>query len=230
MEKMLADSAFFGAMVTIVAYEIGLLVKKKCRLAIFNPLLIAMLLIIAGLCVFHIDYDVYYQGAQYISYLLTPATVCLAVPLYEQMELLKKYKGAILAGILAGVLTSAICILFLAMLFRLNHKEYVTLLPKSITTAIGMKVSEELGGMVTITVVTIVITGVIGNMLAEYICRWFQITDPVAVGISIGTSSHAMGTAKAIELGEVQGAMSSLSIGVAGLLTVIVSYIFSCFW
>ena len=230
MENMLANSAFFGAMITIVAYEIGLFIKNKCRLAIFNPLLISMILIIVCLCVFHIDYNIYYQGAQYISYLLTPATVCLALPLYEQFELLKKHKTAILAGILAGVLTSALCILALAMLFQLNHKEYVTLLPKSITTAIGMKVSEELGGMVTVTVVTIVITGVIGNMMAEQICKWFKITEPIATGVAIGTASHAMGTTKAMELGEVQGAMSSLSIGVAGLLTVIVSYLFSCFW
>ena len=230
MENMLTNSAFFGAMITIVAYEIGLFIKNKCRLAIFNPLLISMILIIVCLCVFHIDYNIYYQGAQYISYLLTPATVCLALPLYEQFELLKKHKTAILAGILAGVLTSALCILALAMLFQLNHKEYVTLLPKSITTAIGMKVSEELGGMVTVTVVTIVITGVIGNMMAEQICKWFHITEPIATGVAIGTASHAMGTTKAMELGEVQGAMSSLSIGVAGLLTVIVSYLFSSFW
>lgn len=227
MSSFLENSVFFGVFISIITYEIGALIKKKLKLAIFNPLLISIALIIVFLLVFHIDYNVYESGAQYLSYFLTPATVALAVPLYEQIEPLKKNWKAIVAGILSGALTSALCVLAVALLFQLDHKQYVTLLPKSITTAIGMGLSEELGGIVTITVAVIVVTGVIGNMFAESICKLFHITDPVAKGIGIGSASHAMGTAKAMEMGEIEGAMSSLSIAVSGLLTVVVSIIFA---
>ena len=227
MSSFLENSVFFGVFISIITYEIGVLIKKKLKLAIFNPLLISIALIIVFLLVFHIDYNVYESGAQYLSYFLTPATVALAVPLYEQIEPLKKNWKAIVAGILSGALTSALCVLAVALLFQLDHKQYVTLLPKSITTAIGMGLSEELGEIVTITVAVIVVTGVIGNMFAESICKLFHITDPVAKGIGIGSASHAMGTAKAMEMGEIEGAMSSLSIAVSGLLTVVVSIIFA---
>ena len=151
----------------------------------------------------------------------------LAIPLYEQFELLKQNVAAIFAGLISGVLTSVICVLVLSLLFHFDHAQYVTLLPKSITTAIGMGISEELGGYVTITVAVIIITGIIGNVLAETICRVFKIEEPVAKGIAIGSSAHALGTAKALELGEIEGAMSSLSIAVAGILTVIAAPIFA---
>lgn len=227
MSSFLENSVFFGVFISIITYEVGVLIKRKLKLAIFNPLLISIVLIIVFLLVFHIDYNVYESGAQYLSYFLTPATVALAVPLYEQIEPLKKNWKAIVAGILSGALTSALGVLVVALLFQLDHKQYVTLLPKSITTAIGMGLSEELGGIVTITVAVIVVTGVIGNMFAESICKLFHITDPVAKGIGIGSASHAMGTAKAMEMGEIEGAMSSLSIAVSGLLTVVVSIIFA---
>ena len=227
MSNFLENSVFFGVFISIITYEVGVLIKKKLKLAIFNPLLISIALIIVLLLAFHIKYNVYESGAQYLSYFLTPATVALAVPLYEQIEPLKKNWKAIVAGILSGALTSALCVLAVALIFQLDHKQYVTLLPKSITTAIGMGVSEELGGIVTITVAVIVVTGVIGNMFAESICKLFHITDPVAKGIGIGSASHAMGTAKAMEMGEIEGAMSSLSIAVSGLLTVVVSIIFA---
>ncbi len=227
MNEFLQNSVFFGVFISILTYEIGVLVKKKLSLAIFNPLLISIALIIVFLLVFHVDYETYEAGGKYLSYFLTPATVALAVPLYEQMEPLKKNWKAIMVGILAGALTSALCVLVMSILFHLDHKQYVTLLPKSITTAIGMGLSEELEGIATITVAVIVVTGVIGNMFAESICKLFHITDPVAKGIGIGSASHAMGTAKAMELGEVEGAMSSLSIAVSGLLTVVVSLLFA---
>ena len=227
MNEFLQNSVFFGVFISILTYEIGAVIKKKLRLAIFNPLLISIALVLIFLQLFHVDYKTYEAGAKYLSYFLTPATVALAVPLYEQIEPLKNNWKAIMAGILSGALTSAVCVLALSMLFHLNHQQYVTLLPKSITTAIGMGLSEELGGIVTITVAVIVVTGVIGNMFAESICKLFHITDPVAKGIGIGSASHAMGTAKAMELGEVEGAMSSLSIAVSGLLTVVVSLLFS---
>lgn len=227
MNEFLQDSVFFGVFISVVTYEIGALIKRKWNVAIFNPLLISIALIIVFLILFDVDYDTYNFGAQYLSYFLTPATVALAVPLYEQIEPLKNNWKAIIAGILSGALTSALCVLILSIVMGLDHKQYVTLLPKSITTAIGMGLSEELGGIVTITVAVIVVTGVIGNMFAEQICKLFHITDPVAKGIAIGSSAHAMGTAKAMEMGEIEGAMSSLSIAVSGLLTVVVSLIFA---
>ena len=227
MNSFLQDSVFFGVFISIVTYEIGALIKKKWNVAIFNPLLISIALIMIFLLMFDVEYETYEYGAKYLSYFLTPATVALAVPLYEQLEPLKKNWKAIMAGILAGALTSAVCVLVMSILFRLTHEQYVTLLPKSITTAIGMGLSEELGGIVAITVAVIVVTGIVGNMFAEGICRLFRITDPVAKGIGIGSASHAMGTAKAMEMGEIEGAMSSLSIAVSGLLTVIISILFS---
>lgn len=229
MTNMLCESAFFGVVISLLAYELGMLLKKKFKLPIFNPLLISIAVVIVFLAVFDIDYQSYNDGAKYLSYLLTPATVCLAIPLYEQMEALRKNIKAILAGILSGVLTSLTVVLVLAVLFNLNHKMYVTLLPKSITTAIGMGVSEELGGAVTITVAVIIITGVLGNMLAETLCKLFHIEEPIAKGIGIGSASHAIGTAKAMEMGDVEGAMSSLSIAVAGILTVVGASIYAMF-
>lgn len=160
MMEFIKNSAFFGAMISLIAYEIGLILKKKFKMAIFNPLLISIICVIGVLLIFHIDYDDYNEGGKYISYLLTPATVCLAVPLYEQIHLLKKNLKAVAAGIFSGTLAGLCSILLMAKLFGFDHQEYVTMLPKSITTAIGMGVSEELGGIVTITVAVIIITGV----------------------------------------------------------------------
>ena len=216
-------------MISLLAYGAGSLLQNRFKLALFNPLLISVAATIAVLAAAGIDYDVYYSGAQYLSYLLTPATVCLAVPLYEKLEVLKKNWRAILIGIVSGVLTTLLCILAMSLMFGLSHEEYVTLLPKSITTAIGMGVSEELGGYVTLTVAVIIITGVLGNIFAPLICRVFRIREPIAKGIAIGTSSHAVGTAKAMEMGEVEGAMSSLSIAISGLLTVVGASVFAQF-
>lgn len=229
MKEFLSESIIFGAVLSLAAYEIGLLMKKKFKLAILNPLLIGTICVIGFLLIFRIDYEEYNEGAKYISYLLTPATVCLAVPLYEQLSLLKKNFMAVAVGILSGVLASLVSVLALAKLFDLNHQQYVTLLPKSITTAIGMGVSEELGGLVTITVAVIVITGILGNIIAEFICKIFKIHEPIAKGLALGTASHAIGTAKAMEMGQIEGAMSSLAIAVAGLLTVIGASVFAGF-
>mgnify|MGYP002551781486 FL=1 len=230
MHSLLEQSVFFGVAVSIAAYEAGSLLKKKYHSALFNPLLLSVAATIVLLILFRIDYDTYYEGAKYLSYLLTPATVCLAIPMYEQLELLKKNLKAVMVGIISGVLMSLGCILVMAIVFGLNHETYVTLLPKSITTAIGMGVSEELGGYVTITVATIVITGVLGNIIGEGLCKLFHIEEPIAKGVALGTASHAIGTARAMEMGEIEGAMASLSIAVAGLLTVVGALVFSYFW
>ena len=229
MRELFCNSVFFGVAVSILSYQFGVILQRRFKTALFNPLLIALLLIMGILLFFKVDYSSYYEGAKYLSYLLTPATICLAVPLYEQMELLKKNWKAIFGGIFAGVLTSLGIILAMALLFKFSHEEYVTFLPKSITTAIGMGVSEELGGYASITVAIIIITGVVGNICADTVCKLFKITDPVAKGIGIGTASHAIGTAKAMEMGDVEGAMSSLSIVVSGILTVIAASVFAQF-
>ena len=221
------ESLFFGVLVSCVTYELGGWLRKKTKISLINPLLFSIVAVIAILLACNIDYDTYYNGAQYLSYLLTPATVCLAVPLYQQVELLKKNVVAIIAGILSGVLTSVTCVLVLAMIFHFSHEQYVTLLPKSITTAIGMGVSEELGGIVTITVAVIIVTGILGNVIGEHVFRICKIEEPIAKGIALGSASHAIGTAKAMELGEIEGAMSSLSIAVAGVLTVVGASVFA---
>ncbi len=221
MKNILTDSLFFGAAVSLIGYEIGLILKRRFKVALLNPLLIGIICVMGTLSVFHIKYEDYNEGAQYLSYLLTPATVCLAVPLYQQLSLLKKNFKAVAAGIVSGVLASLVSILAFAALFGLSHEMYVTLLPKSITTAIGMGVSEELGGIVTITVAVIIITGVLGNMIADLVYKLLKIREPIAKGLALGTAAHAIGTAKAMEIGPVEGAMSSLAIAVAGLLTVV---------
>ena len=215
MNEFFANAAFAGVSVSLISYMIGVYLKKKLNVGLFNPLLISIAVTIIFLVLAHIDYDAYNEGARYLSWLLTPATVCLAIPLYEEFELLKSNVRAVMCGIISGVLTSLITILVLALFFGLTHEEYVTLLPKSITTAIGMGVSEELGGYVTIT--------------AEFICKIFRIEEPIAKGIAIGSAAHAIGTAKAMEIGEVEGAMSSLSIAVAGILTVVGASVFAHF-
>ena len=230
MDSLILSSATVGIVISLLAYEIGLAAQRKWKLAILNPLLISIILVIGFLVLFHVDYDSYNNSAQYLSYLLTPATVFLAIPLYLQLDLLKKNIGAILIGVFSGVLASLGSVLAMTVLFGLDHKQYVTMLPKSITTAIGMGVSEELGGYVTITVAVIIITGVIGNMSAEFICKMFRIKSSISRGLAIGTASHAVGTARAMELGEVEGAMSSLAIVVCGLCTVVGASIFSYIW
>lgn len=227
MNNLFLNSATMGVVLSLLAYEIGMFIKNKTKKAIFNPLLISIVIVIVVLMLFDIDYDSYNQSAKYISYLLTPATVSLAIPLYRQLNLLKQNFMAIILGILSGVLTSLISILGMSILFGLTHEEYVTLLPKSITTAIGMGVSEELGGYVTITVVVIIITGILGNIIGSFACNIFRITNPISKGLALGTSSHAIGTTKAMEMGEIEGAMSSLSIVVAGLMTVALASIFA---
>ena len=230
MDKLFQTSLFAGVTISLVAYLIGMALKKKFKLAILNPLLISIILTIIILVVAGVDYDTYNAGASYLSWFLTPATVCLAIPLYEQWNLLKKNVKAVALGITAGVLTSLVTVLVLSMIMGLSHEDYVTLLPKSITTAIGMGVSEELGGYVTITVAVIVVTGVLGNILGEFICKIFRITEPISKGLALGSSAHAIGTAKAIEMGEVEGAMSSLAIAVAGILTVVLASVFANFY
>lgn len=228
--QFFSSSLFFGVFISLAGYELGLWLKKKTGLAILNPLLISIVFVIGTLLLFHIDYSSYESGGRYLSYLLTPSTVCLAIPLYKQLHLLRQYGPAISVSVLAGTAAGLISILLLAMLFRLDHTMYVTLLPKSITTAIGMGVSEELGGITNITVAVIVVTGVFGNVIGEWVLRLFHIKDRIAKGLALGTAAHAIGTSRAIEMGEIEGAMGGLAIVTAGLLTVAGAGIFSAIY
>ena len=208
---ILEQTQYFGLVLSIGAYLFACWLKNKTKLAILNPLLVSAALIIACILGVGMDYETYNKGASYLSWLLTPATVCLAIPLYKQLHLLKKHADAVAVGITSGVVTSAVSIFLMCKVLGMAHVHYVTLLPKSITTAIGMGISEEAGGIVTLTV-----------MAGETVLKLLKVRHPVAKGLAMGTSAHAVGTAKALEMGEIEGAMSSLSIAVAGLMTVIV--------
>lgn len=229
MTDFLVQSVFFGSVLSLLAYFAGVWMKNKFHHAMFNPILIAVILCILFLVCTGTSYETYYASAKYLGWFLTPATVCLAIPLYDQLSKLKENLTAICVGIAGGVLTSLLTVLAIALVFHLSHEQYVTLLPKSVTSPIGMGITEELGGYPAITVPIIIITGLVGNVVAEPFLKLLRVTDPVAKGIAIGSSSHALGTAKAMEMGEVEGAMASLSIAVSGLLTVVGASIFAQF-
>lgn len=219
--KALLDTPLFGILLSVLAYEVGILIQRKFRKPYLNPLLLAILLVIGILLLFHLPKESYDKGGSFILFFLGPATVVLAIPLYRQMELLKKDLVPILTGILVGSTTSVLSVILLSKLFRVDLQVAVSMLPKSVTTAIGMEVSKQIGGIVSLSVAVIVLTGIMGAVLGPALLKLFGIKDPVAQGVAMGTASHAVGTSKAMELGETQGAMSGLSIGLAGLATVI---------
>ncbi|MCI8332814.1 MAG: LrgB family protein [Clostridiales bacterium] len=231
IDSFLQQTSYFALAFSFAVYYAALSLQKRCRVAalkpLLNPLLITVLLTIALLLATNTSYETFQAGASHLSYLLTPTTVCLAVPLYEKIGYLKKMPVAILVGILSGVLASALSILGMSLLFGLTSQQYITLLPKSVTMAIGMDLSSELGGLSSITVAAITVTGLFGNLVASYVFKLFRITHPVAKGLACGTASHAMGTARAAELGKTEEAMSGLAIAVAGLMTVLAATLFS---
>jgi len=214
------NSVFLASVITLSAYFVGVAAAKRWKTPLCNPMLFGIGLTIAAMLVLKMDYRQYTSGARVITYFLTPATVCLAIPLYEQFELMKKNAAAVMCGIVAGVIANCSFILLCAWLFKLTHYDYVSLLPKSITTAIGIVVSEQLAGCIPLTVAGICVTGITGNMFGESFCRICGITEPIAKGIAIGTGSHVIGTAKAMQMGRVEGAFSSLSLIVTGILSV----------
>ncbi|MEQ8196466.1 MAG: LrgB family protein [Clostridiaceae bacterium] len=216
----LINTPIFGLLLSLIAFEAGVFLYSKTKFPLFNPLLIAIALVIAFLGFFNIEYDSFNIGGQFINMFLGPATVVLAVPLYKQLSLLKKYSLPILIGIFAGSTVGIFSIIGLCNLFGLDDVLTRSLLAKSVTTPIGMEITRSLGGLVPITVISIIVTGIIGAIIGPSVLRTFKIHNKIAVGIAIGTSAHAVGTTKALELGETEGAMSSLSIGVAGLMTV----------
>lgn len=227
MSDFFTNSVFFGVLLCLSAYQAGLFLRQKTKIAAFNPLLISIIIVIFVLAIFNIKFQDFYNSSKYISYLLTPATVALAIPLYSKLSLLKSNFKAIMSGLISGVLTSLISIFVMALLFGLSHEHYASMLPKSITTAIGIGVSQEIGGIPTITTAVIIVTGVFGNVTADIIYKIFNIKNPIAKGIGLGSSAHAIGTSKALEMGETEGAMSSLSIAMAGIITVIFASFFA---
>jgi predicted murein hydrolase (TIGR00659 family) len=224
------STPLFGILLSLIAFQIGILLYKKTRLSILNPLLVASVLVMVFLLYFGIDFQTYNLGGDYISFFLGPATVVLAVPLYRKIRLLKSNALPILAGITAGCIAGISSIFGLSTFLGLDEVIIRSLAPKSVTTPIGIEISKHIGGLPAITVAAIVFTGITGAVLGPYICRCFRIKDKVAVGVAIGTASHALGTTRAIELGETEGAMSGLAIGIAGLITVflvpLVLYVF----
>ncbi|MDO4778291.1 MAG: LrgB family protein [Tissierellia bacterium] len=217
----LIKSPFFGILLSIIMYLIGLWVAKKIKSPITNPLLIAMVLVIATLKVFKISFEDFNNGGKYITFLIAPATVAMIINLYKNINLLKKNLVPIIVGVVAGVVTSALSVYLMSKLFGLNEIIRMSIIPKSLTTAIGVALSSEYGGIPPITVVCMVITGIGGAVVAPLVMKVLKVEDPVAQGVGIGTTSHAVGTSRALQMGEVQGAMSGLSIALAGFVSVI---------
>ena len=221
--SILANNLLFGIILSLLAFEAGLYIYKKSKIPLFNPLLIAITLVIGFLLIFNIDFDLYNAGAKFINMFLGPATVILAVPLYKQIELLKKHAPSILIGILFGSIIGIFSVIGLSYALGLSSQLIKSLLPKSVTTPIGIEISNQLEGIIPVTVLVIIVSGIIGAAIGPFLCKLFKINDSVAVGVALGTAAHAVGTSKALEIGETEGAMSGLSIGIAGLMTVFIA-------
>lgn len=216
-------SPFFGIALSIVAFSIGVWIQKKTGLVICNPLIIAIVLVSGVLLLFKIPYESYNEGGSIINMFLAPATSCLAVSVYTRMELLKKNWLPILVGCVAGSLTSMGSVFLLCRLFGLDEAMTYSLVPKSVTTPIAVGIAESHGGISSITVAAVILTGIMGSILAPFLIRIFRVKDSMTAGLAIGACSHAVGTSKAIEIGETEGAMSGLAIGICGIVTVVFS-------
>ena len=228
MGERVESSGYFGLVLSLGTFQLARTINRRAGREVCNPLLFATLCCIAVLLATGTDYEVYYQGGAWVlDLLLTPATICLAIPLYRQFALLKRNAPAVAAGVAAGVLAHMLGCVAVQYLFQLDGAQLATLLPKSITTAIGKSLSQELGGYPPITMACIMITGLFGAVAAPPLLKLFRVREPLAQGLAIGTASHAAGTSRAVELGDAQGAASSLAIVVAGLLTVVLAPVFA---
>ncbi len=221
--KEIFSSPVFGLLISLLAFEIGILINKKTRLAILNPLMLAMMIVMGILVLLKIPLEDYKKGGDFISMFLTPATVILAVPLYKNINSLKKDYVAIIGGVIIGSITAIIGVWLMGKAFGISPELLASLIPKSITTPLGIELSTQLGGIPSVTVAAIIVTGITGAVFSPILLKLFRIEDKTAKGIAIGTSAHALGTTKAVEMGETEGAMSGLAIGLAGLVTVIVA-------
>ena len=222
MYEFFTSSSFFAVCLTLIAYSFGAVCQKKWKWAVLNPILIAAALIILILNLMDIPNDLYQTGCSFLTYLLTPATICLAISFYDQFQKLKAHLAAAFLGILAGTIASIGTIWAMAKIFNLDAAITGSLLPKSVTTAIGVALCGEIGGIAAITTAAIVITGILGNISGPALCRLFRLDSEVAQGVAFGTSSHVVGTAKATELSQLTGAVSGLSLTVAGIITAVI--------
>lgn len=223
MNEFVFSTVYFGMVLSLLCYWLALKIAAKVKSTLCNPLLVCCAMIIAVLLLFGIDYETYDKGASYLTYFLNPATVCLAVPLYRQFQVLKSNWKAILLGIFSGCVACMVIIVGIAMVLSFETQLTASILPKSITTAIAIGLAEELGGISSVTVACVVFTGIFGACTASVFFKLFKIEEPVAQGLACGTSAHAIGTSVALEMGDVQGAMSSLAIVVTGIMTVIIA-------
>ncbi len=227
MDNVFQSVSLFALVLTFGAYQIGLWCRKKLPNPLVNPLLIAVVLVVGVLLLTGLPVEGYSQGMTGLNWLLTPATVCLALPLYEQVKRLKTHLPAILAGVIAGSVTSVLLVGGLCAVFSLDRQVTVSLLPKSITTAMGMVLSGDNGGIAALTTAAIVITGILGSLTGSLLCKLLKLKDPIAQGVALGTASHVIGTSRANEMGALQGAVSSLSLAVAGIVTAVL-FPFAC--
>ncbi len=219
------DSPYFGIALSVITFWTGVKLQRRLRTPICNPLIIAIVLTSGVLLIFRIPYESYNEGGEIINMFLAPATACLAVAIYTRIGMLKRYWLPIIAGCTAGSVASMLSVYGLCRLFGLDGSMTVSLLPKSVTTPIAVSIAEPAGGMAPVTVVAVIITGILGSIISPFLIRLFRVTDPMAAGLAIGACSHAGGTSKAIELGELEGAMSGLAIGICGIITVLISMI-----
>ena len=224
MSELFASTTYFGFALALGTFALAKAINKKAGKEVCNPLLFATVVCCALLLATGTAYEAFYEsGANVLDFLLTPATICLAIPLYRQFTLVRKNTLAVVAGCAAGVLANALGCLLMVVIFHLDKSGLATLLPKSITAAIGKSISEELGGYPGITMACIMVTGLLGAVAAPALLKLFGVTEPLAQGLAIGTASHAAGTSRAVEMGDIQGAASSLAIVVTGLLTVVIA-------
>ncbi|MEE1313039.1 MAG: LrgB family protein [Lachnospiraceae bacterium] len=214
---------FLGLIMALVTFSLGKYLQRKTKLNILNPLLVSIILCIASLILLDIPFSDFNIGGSLISLFLPPATASLALSIYRQKELLKRHFLPIIAGCLVGSLASIGSVIVLCKIFDVSDVLSKTLIPKSVTTPIAMEISKNLGGIPAITVAAVVVTGILGNIIGPMLIRCFHVKDSSAAGIAIGTCSHAIGTTKALELGEIEGAMSGIAIGISGILTVIIA-------
>ena len=220
--EILLNNSYFFILLTLTAFSLGSFIQKKGKLALFNPLLLGALMVIVFLKVTGISNSSYQEGCRFLSFLLTPATICLAISFYEQFQSLKKQMAAMVIGLILGSICCMGSVYLICRVFSMDRVLTLSLLPKSITTAIGVPVSQEIGGIAAVTSAVIALTGILTNMIGPNLCKWFKITDPIAQGVGFGTAGHVIGTAKAAELSQLAGAVSSFSLTCTGIFTTIV--------
>lgn len=213
----------FGITLSIISYLLFVKIQKKTNISLLNPLLLSGLFIIVILSIFNIDYDTYNEGGEIISMLITPATVSLALPLYKNLDLIKKNTKVILSSILFGIIVHALVLIILTMILRPNLDLVKSLIPKSITTAIAIDLTKSLGGIKEITVASVVITGVLGSAISPILNKMFKVDNDKSIGLALGASAHAVGTGKAACTNTTQGSFSSVALILTGLFTVLLA-------